>query len=239
MLSCKSLSRVLIASVGIVASVGPLYSATFVVSSTADSGGGTLRQAILDANFAAGDDTIEITTTGTIALSSLLPLIADNTVLNGPGTNQLTISGNNAVQIFSMKSGTTNIVNGVSLSGGRATNDAHGAAISNAGDLTVMNCAIVDNTTISGLGGGIYNAGNLTVLNSTIARNSVRGSNGASLATESYGGRGGGGGGLGGGLFTTSGRVVISNSTVRANNAFGGNGSAETGTDQSGAGANG
>src|SRR6185295_11098499 len=99
--------------------------------------------------------------------------------------------------------------------------------------------AVVDNTTIAGLGGGIYNSGNLTVLNSTIDQNSVRGGHGYLISDRSNGGRGGGGGGLGGGLFTTSGTVVISNSTLRANSALGGNGSAETGTDQTGAGANG
>ena len=155
MLIRKSLSRILIALFGIMSSVCPLYPATFLVSSTADSGPETLRQAILDANATGGDDTIEITATGTIVLSSPLPMIADNTVLNGTGTNQVTISGNNAVQIFSTKSGTTNVFNGVSISRGLATNDKQGAGISNAGDLTLMNCAVEDNTTIAGLGGGI------------------------------------------------------------------------------------
>src|SRR2546426_68086 len=45
-------------------------SATFVVSSTADSGAGSLRQAILDANATLGDDTIQITMNGIINLSS-------------------------------------------------------------------------------------------------------------------------------------------------------------------------
>src|SRR5262245_20409765 len=192
MFICKSVWRVFIALLAIASPVCHLYPATFLVSSTADAGPDTLRQAILDANSAGGDDTIEITVTGTILLSSPLPLIADNTVLNGPSTSQLTISGKKAVQIFSTKRGTTNVLNGLTLSSGRATNGANGAAISNAGDLTLMNCAVVDNTTIAGLGGGIYNSGNLTVLNSTIARNSVRGGDGGITGQ----GGGGGGGGL-------------------------------------------
>jgi hypothetical protein len=63
---------------GIACSVCPVYPATFLVSSTADSGPGTLRQAIVDSNATGGDDTIEITVTGIIVLSSPLPLIADN-----------------------------------------------------------------------------------------------------------------------------------------------------------------
>src|SRR5262245_61849956 len=112
----KLLSRHLIACFATAFSVCHLYPATFLVSSTADSGPGTLRQAILDANSSVGDDTIEITVTGTIALSSALPLITDNTAINGPGTNLPTISGNNAVQIFSTKSGTTNVFNGLTIS---------------------------------------------------------------------------------------------------------------------------
>ena len=43
-------------------------SANFVVSSLGDSGLGTLRQAMLDANAASSNDTITFTTTGTINL---------------------------------------------------------------------------------------------------------------------------------------------------------------------------
>lgn len=74
--------------------------ATFTVAVTDDSGPGSLRQAILDANVTPGDDTIVFTTKGTIVLSSPLPSISDNTTVTGPGANQLTVSGNNAAQIF-------------------------------------------------------------------------------------------------------------------------------------------
>jgi len=43
-------------------------SANFVVSSLGDSGLGTLRQTMLDANAASSNDTITFTTTGTINL---------------------------------------------------------------------------------------------------------------------------------------------------------------------------
>jgi hypothetical protein len=41
-----------------------LSAATFTVTSTADSGAGTLRQAIIDANAAAGADTINFSIAG-------------------------------------------------------------------------------------------------------------------------------------------------------------------------------
>src|SRR6266480_7892926 len=207
--SLRSLHTIPLVIAGIVSVAPDLYSSTLTVSTNSDSGSGSLRQAILDANAMPGDDTVEITTTGTIVLSSPLPLITDNIVLNGPGTNLLTVSGNNAVRVFITGSGTTNVFNGISIASGLATNGANGAAIENAGDLTLMNCAVANSHTLAGLGGGIYNSGNLNVFNSMVASNSVTGGDG--FGGDPNGGQGGGGGGLGGGLFTTSGTAVSSN----------------------------
>jgi hypothetical protein len=60
--------------------------AVFTVSSTADSGLGSFRQAILDANATAGTDTIRFqisSGTQTIALSNALPAITDGVVIDG------------------------------------------------------------------------------------------------------------------------------------------------------------
>lgn len=67
--------------------------ATFTVSTLADAGAGSLRQAILDANAAPTDDIIEFTVAGTIQLTSTaLPPVTDLVAINGttaPGfTNQ-------------------------------------------------------------------------------------------------------------------------------------------------------
>lgn len=57
---------------------------TFVVSTLADSGSGSLRQAILDANAAAGADTINFAVAGTIAVgSAALPTVTGNTAIDG------------------------------------------------------------------------------------------------------------------------------------------------------------
>src|SRR5947208_14283544 len=217
--SLRSLHTVLLVTAGIVSSAPALYSATLTVSTTSESGSGSLRQAILDANAMPGDDTVQITATGTIVLSSPLPQITDNIVLNGPGANLLTVSGNNAVRVFITRSGTTNVFSGISIASGLATNGANGAAIENAGDLTLISCAVANSHTLAGLGGGIYNSGNLNLFNSMVASNSVTGGDGSVGGTG--GGPGGGGGGLGGGLFTTSGTVVASNVTFLANGATG------------------
>jgi hypothetical protein len=64
-----------------------LSAATFTVTSTADSGAGSLRQAITDANNAAGADTIAFNIVGSgvhsIALATALPAITSPVTING------------------------------------------------------------------------------------------------------------------------------------------------------------
>ena len=61
--------------------------ATFTVTTTADTGAGSLRQAILDANAAAGPDTIQfsVVPSGTITIqpASALPQILEEVVIDG------------------------------------------------------------------------------------------------------------------------------------------------------------
>src|SRR6476646_8216630 len=67
---------------------------TYTVTSTADSGAGSLRQAILDANANAGADTIAFNITGsgvhTISPASALPAITGPVTIDGytqPGSS--------------------------------------------------------------------------------------------------------------------------------------------------------
>src|ERR1035437_5600729 len=158
--------------------------ATFTVANTTDSGSGSLRQAILDANAASGDDLITFTVTGTITLASALPAINDNTTIAGPGTNLLTISGNNAVQVFTVNAGTTTTITGLSIANGKATGYANGAGVSNAGTLTILNCALVNNQNFAGWGGAVFNSGDLAIINSTFSGNQVTGENGSGRSEE-------------------------------------------------------
>lgn len=58
--------------------------ATLMVSTLADAGTGSLRQAILDANSMSGADTIDFSVAGTIALTSAaLPAITDTVTIDG------------------------------------------------------------------------------------------------------------------------------------------------------------
>lgn len=54
-----------------------VQAATIVVTNLNNSGAGSLRQAILDANASAADDIIRFNVSGTITLGSQLPNIVD------------------------------------------------------------------------------------------------------------------------------------------------------------------
>ena len=75
---------------------------TMSVVNLYDSGPGSLRQAIIDANDAAGHDTIEFAREleGTIGLTSGQLEITDDLTIEGPGQNELTVSGNDLSRVF-------------------------------------------------------------------------------------------------------------------------------------------
>lgn len=65
--------------------------ANFTVDTVANSGDGSLREAITDANTNGEADVITITASGTISLQSALPTIVSEVEINGPGVEQLTV----------------------------------------------------------------------------------------------------------------------------------------------------
>jgi uncharacterized delta-60 repeat protein len=179
----------------------------FVVTTNADSGEGSLRQAILNANALAGTDTITFagtmadTTADTIALTSGELGITSNLTLIGTGTNLLTLSGNSASRVFTIFSGTVNI-DGVTITGG---NSSIGGGIYSNGNLTITNSIFSGNTSSSNLsaidgGGAIYNSGTLVVRDSTISNNVANGQD------------------HGGGIFNDiTGNLTIERSTLSGN----------------------
>jgi parallel beta-helix repeat protein len=78
----------------------PLCAATFTVTTNADSGPGSLRQAILDANATAGADTITFNVGSgpqTIALLSALPAITEAVTIDG--TTQPGFTGDPIIEL--------------------------------------------------------------------------------------------------------------------------------------------
>jgi hypothetical protein len=209
------------------------YSFGIQVTSTADSGTGSLRTAITQAGSTPGNDQISVNLTGaspyTITLASTLPILAEIGTVNiaGLGASNLNISGNGGnFCIFSVATGGGLFISGVTISGSNFTS-GNGGAFNNSGTLTVSNSTISGNS--SSFGGGIYNSGTLTVSSSTISGNSAT-QNGGGIYNNSSGVLNisnseisGNSASYGGGILTR-GNLTISNSKLSANIANDGNG---------------
>ena len=99
------------------------YAATYTVTNLNDSGAGSLRQAILDANATAVADTINFSVSGTITLASSLPDIAAQVAggeltIDGVGRT-VTISGNNAVRVLMVGGGAALYLQNLTIANGR------------------------------------------------------------------------------------------------------------------------
>lgn len=173
--------------------------ATFTVTNGNDSGEGSLRQAILNANKTTEyegspfdgppiEDVIEFDpglSGETITLTSGELVITGDLTINGLGANELTISGNNASRVFKIENPFNLIeveIEGLTIADGNTTNG--GSGIHNEGsNLTISNSVIsnnqgsgiinnyvlVGNSTFNGV--VFYENGNLKVNNSIISNN--------------------------------------------------------------------
>src|SRR5690606_4728952 len=172
--------------------------AALTVTTLSDSGIGSLRQAILDANAAAGHDTITFSVTGTITLASSLPDITGDLTITGPGAASLAIDGAGSYRPFTIANSTNVTIEAITIQNGSADN---GGGISNRGTLTVTNSTLSGNsaTSAGGIGGSIFNSsGTITVTGSTLSGNSAANSGGGNDNT---------------------GMVTVTNSTCSCNSA--------------------
>ena len=161
------------------------FQSTNVLSSIFDSGPGSLRQAITDANNGAGATLIDATgLSGTITLNGALPVIFKDVTINGPGKTNLTISGNNACRVFFVDAaGGSVAINNLTIANGLAKGGNGGPAAGGG----------------AGMGGGLFvNAGSVVVSVVAFTGNAAVGGNGGSGASGSGNGGGGGLGGNGG-----------------------------------------
>jgi hypothetical protein len=201
----------------------------FIVNNLADSGAGSLRQAILDANSAGGNNNITFTVIGTVTLQNALPDLTTNVDFEGPGPGSLSVQrslapGTPDFSILTVDWSATVRVAGVMLTNGSGF---YGGGIFNdSGTLTVDNCSVVANA--AWRGGGILNFGSLTVTGSTLSGN-VAANNGGGIAnfgplTIDHSSLSGNSGDNGGAVYNFGGgNVVLSYSTLSSNSAnFGG-----------------
>lgn len=178
---------------------------TQTVTTLADNGTGSLRQAIADAT---NGDTIDFNVTGTIMLTDQLVIDKDLTINGG---EVITVSGNDTTSIFDVTSGNVTF-DGLSMIDGNgqfttcSNSCGGGISMKNFGVfVTVTNSALIGNDSNSAdFGGGIDNyGGTLTVINTTFSGNS---------------------GGKGGGVHNNGGIVAVINSTFAGGSATNGGG---------------
>jgi hypothetical protein len=166
--------------------------AALVVSTLADSGVGSLRQAMLDANSAAGVDTITFTAglTGTIDVQSDLPALNEGIDLQGPGASVITIDGGwtaaggaatghslFVLDDIDVAEGASTI-SGVTITGGNGSNNegAGGGAIQKYygdADLTIADVVLTGNYAPND-GGAVFlyeTDGTVTIRDSVISNN--------------------------------------------------------------------
>jgi len=186
----------------------------------------TLRAAIQEANANPGADTIDFapSVTGTIGLTSVLPQIADDLTIDGPGAGVLAIDGNNTFRVIDAQSGTTTAISGLTIRQGQAPVVSGGTfagagGIVSGGDMTLDRVVVSDNhavvtspgtANVEALGAGIEVAGGtLTLTRSTVRNNDARATTGGAGDAVS----------LGGGIYLTGGTLHVNRSAVLDNQA--------------------
>lgn len=144
-----------------------------------------------------GGGPVTFSCSGTITMTSFYILETDTTI-DGSG-EEVTISGGNNVQLFTVDNGVTLNLVDLTVADARGGSYSSGAAVNNSGTLTTDQVIFRGNS--SGTGGAISNSGTLTINKSTFANNAAFGNNG----------------GLAGAIFSNNGDVTIKNSTFAGN----------------------
>jgi hypothetical protein len=162
-----------------------LNAAIFEVTNTNDNGTNSFRWALEQANSNAGADIINITTIGSVLLSSNLPQITDDLTINGDG---LVIDGDNSYQIFNI-TGCTVAINDLTIQKGSISSIPLGSSLFHTDAFVSINNCIFDNNTSNGHAGAILNAGTINIISNCTFTNNSTGTNrrGGAIFNESTG----------------------------------------------------
>ena len=211
--------------------IGAFESQPYVVTNAADSGPGSLRQAVIDDVGGSEPITFSPALDGqTITLTSGPIEISQDLTIIGPGADLLNVSGDGDSGVFAIDAGADVAISGLTVSQGVAT---AGGGIDNCGTLTVDDSVFTGDqaqapASFGGIGlttegGAIANepGGNLTrpVTRSAFANDSAIGGEGV----PGFVGSGTGGNGYGGAIFNAySATLSISDDTFTSDLASGG-----------------
>src|SRR4029453_16298382 len=129
------------------------HATTITVINTNDSGAGSLRQALADAN---DGDTIDFAVTGTIGLTTGELLIDKSVPISGPGAAILAVDGNLTSRVFHINSGKSASISELTVTHGSTASGNGGGILNDHATLTILNSTVSGNFAYSA-GGGIYN----------------------------------------------------------------------------------
>jgi predicted outer membrane repeat protein len=186
----------------------PGRTATITVTSTADSGPGTLRAAL---GSAADGDTINFAVTGTILLTNGELLVSNSVTIAGPSPGFLAVNGQGSDRVFHIAPSGRVTIAGLTITNGYARFPQlpfSGGILNDHAALTVSNCVITGNP-----GGGLYNNGQDTGDAFVIVRDSTLANNSGTGGIWNDGEYPGGGA-----------TVVVSNCIIRGNSSYYGGG---------------
>jgi hypothetical protein len=214
-----------------------------LVTTTADSGSGSLRFAAFLVNLGV---TNRITFSNTLSGQTIL-LTSGQIVLSSSVTidasalaNGIQINGNHQSRIIEINDNQTVMLNSLTITNGYLDNNPNGGCgILNFGTLTMTNCTVAGNQANNSSygGGGILNSGTLTMTNCTVAGNVSynSGKGGGVLAygsltmnnciitgNQAYSDNGGDS--YGGGIYMNGNMYIINNCTISGNYSDGGGG---------------
>nr|MBA3964781.1 DUF4347 domain-containing protein [Nitrospirales bacterium] len=197
--------------------------ATYTVTNTNDSGAGSLRQAIINANAAPGTDTIVIPT-GTYVLTTGKLDIDDNVIITGAGAATTIIDGNANKRVFETKGSSTVTMSGLTIQNGRESGNGAGVFVNNSSILNLSDAVLTNNDGTGGDGGAFHVHGTLN-LNRVLIENNVakkgagiyfHGADGGTLTNVTFSGNTAVD--EGGGIWTDR-AITVTNSTFTLNNA--------------------
>jgi hypothetical protein len=222
----------------------PTPTGAITVTTTNDSGPGSLRQALANAN---DGDTINFDPSlngQTITLTTAELVINHRVTILGPGPNLITVARSSQTQfrIFHVMPGHNVTIEDLHLTGGGGDFGSYGAGVLNDhANLTISNCSLTSNS--SYYGGAVYSDGSgggatLAVLNSSISGNGAYYAGGGIYNDAHNGGSATMslmdstinaniaahkdiqfGGGDGGGIYNLGGTLTITNSVMSNNTA--------------------
>ena len=220
--------------------VTPARAASIItVNSTLDNitidGACTLREAIINANAdldttggdciaGSGNDTIIFDSslgTGTITLTSMLPVITDDAGLTIDGDNRITLNGDDSVRVLYVGSAGMLTLQNIIITHGSAT---QGGGLNSEGTVTITHSTFSNNSATNGSGGGVANVGGTaTITNSAFSNNSATGDGGGvfndgtlTIANSAFSNNSAT---AGGGVLNNNGIATILNSTFSGNSA--------------------